>query len=151
MRAPMAHFQTFARLREAILADAPALRALAATLPAGPGNERPVWSLLTEAGGAHVLVATECQLPVGAVVVWHRKDAVEARLTWLGVTLAARRRGIGSLLLESAIATATTHRAETMTVRLPADAGQLTPFLLDRGFVQEKGGSLRLPLGQHAP
>lgn len=151
MRVPMAHFQTFARLHEALPADAAALRMLADNLPAGAGGERLVWPLLIEAGGAQVLVATECQVPVGAVVVWHRKDAREARLTWLGVALDARRRGVGNLLLETAIATAAAHRADTMTVRLPADAGPLTLFLLDAGFVQEKGGGMRLLLGKIAP
>ena len=151
MREPMAHFATFARLHDARPTDVPALRALSDGLPAGRGGERPVWPLLVEAQGAHILVATECQVPVGAVVVWHRKDAAEARLAWLGVAPSARGRGVGSLLLQTAIATAATHRADTMTIRLPAEAAQLAQFLLDAGFVQEKGGGLRLLGGRIVP
>lgn len=140
---PMAHFETFARLHEATQADVEALRALSAALPAAADGERPVWPLLVDARGAHVLVATECQLPVGAVVVWHHKDTAEARLSWLGVAPAVRRRGVGSLLLEAAIATVAAHRAKALTVRLPSDAADLAQFLSEAGFMREKGGTLR--------
>jgi GNAT superfamily N-acetyltransferase len=151
LRPPMTHLQTFARLHDARPTDAPALRMLAESLPAGPGGERPVWPLLIEAGGAHILVATECQLPVGAAVIWHRKDAAGARLSWLGVAPSARGRGIGRLLLETAIAAVAAHRAQSLIMRLPPDADQLTRFLLDHGFTREKGGIMRLPLYGTAP
>jgi len=145
-RSPMVHFETFARLHQATQMDVAALRALSMILPAAADGERPVWPLLVDARGAHVLVATECQLPVGAIAVWHHKDTAEARLSWLGVAPAVSRRGIGSLLLEAAIATVAAHRAKVLTVRLSGDAAQLARFLHDAGFVREKGGTLRRAL-----
>lgn len=142
-RSPMVHFETFARLHEATQADVEALCALSATLPAAADGERPVWPLLFDAHGAHVLVATECQLPVGAVVDSHHKDTAEARLSWLGVAPAVRRRGVGSLVLEAAIATVAAHRARAITVRLPSDAADLAQLLHQTGFVREKGGTMR--------
>lgn len=149
-RQALAHFQTFARLHDARPADAPALRALADSLAAGPGGERPGWPLLMDASGAHVLVATEGELTVGAVVVWHHKDTAQARLSWLGVSHAARGRGVGSLLLESAIAAVAAHRAEAITARLPPEGEPLAQFLLHAGFMREKGSNLRLLLGSAA-
>ena len=146
-RSPMIHFETFARLHEASQADVDALCAMSAALPAAADGERPVWPLLVDARGAHVLVATECQLPVGAVVVWHHKDTAEARLSWLGIAPSVRRRGVGSLLLEAAIATVAAHRARTLSVRVPNDAADLAQFLHQAGFVREKGGTMRHVLG----
>jgi ribosomal protein S18 acetylase RimI-like enzyme len=134
----MTHLATFARLHEGRPTDAHALWGLSERLPGGVGGERPIWQALLLAEDAHVFVATECQLTVGAVVVWHHKGADHARLAWIGVEASARRRGIGRLLLETGIA-----RAEGAGAR----ADDLQGLLETAGFVATKGGEFRLAMG----
>ncbi|KFL32632.1 hypothetical protein JP75_00265 [Devosia riboflavina] len=142
----MARLETFARLHEARLVDVHGLWGLSERLPGGVGGEHPIWQTLLQAEDAHVHVATECQLVVGAVVIWHHKGADVARLAWLGVEASTRRRGIGRLLLETGIARADLAGATVVTAHVPGDAADLQAFLADNGFLSVKGGEFRLPL-----
>lgn len=148
MSIPLKHFQTFARLHDGGHHDADALWALSNGLPGGLGGERPVWPALIQADDAHVLVATECQLVIGAAVIWHHKDSAAARLAWLGVTYAAQGYGVGQLLLETAIARVGLEGAAVITAHLPPDAAPLHGLLLGSGFIARENGQLRLPLGR---
>lgn len=140
----MTHLPTFARLHEARPSDVHALWGLSERLPGGLGGEHPIWQTLLQADDAHVFVATECQLVVGAIVVWHHKGADVARLTWLGVETSARRRGIGRLLLETSIARVGVAGALAATAQVPAEAAELQALLVSIGFASVKGGEFRL-------
>lgn len=146
MVASIPRLKTFARLHEARLGDVHGLWSLSERLPGGIGGEHPIWQTLLKAEDAHVLVATECQLVVGAAVIWHHKGTDRARLAWIGVESSARRRGIGRLLLETGIARADLAGATMVTAHAPGDAADLQAFLADSGFLNAKGGEFRLPL-----
>jgi len=139
--------QTFARIHEGNSGDAPALWGLSERLPGGIGGEHPIWHTLLQAENAHVLVATECQLIVGAVVTWHQKGAAVARLAWLGVDASVRRRGIGRLLLETSIARAEIAGAGIIAAHVPPQAADMQGLLGSAGFVMGKGGEFRLLVG----
>ncbi|RYG56397.1 MAG: N-acetyltransferase [Alphaproteobacteria bacterium] len=141
----MTRLETFARLHEGRPGDAHALWGLSERLPGGLGGEHPIWQTLLQAEDAHVLVATECQLLVGAIVTWHHKGAELARLAWLGVDASARHRGIGRLLLETGIARA--EIASAVVAHVPVGAADLQALLGKSGFVSVKGGELRLQMG----
>jgi ribosomal protein S18 acetylase RimI-like enzyme len=143
----MTRLETFARLHDGRPGDVHALWGLSERLPGGLGGEHPIWQTLLQAEDAHVLVATECQLLVGAVVTWHHKGADVARLAWLGVDASARHRGIGRLLLETSIARAEIVGAGEVVAHVPAGAVDLQGLLAKSGFVSVKGGELRLQLG----
>ena len=148
MSMPMKHFQTFARLHDGGHEDADALWALSDSLPGGLGGERPVWPALIQAEDAHVLVATECQLVIGAAVIWHHRDSAAARLAWLGVASPARGNGVGQLLVETAIARVGLEGAAVITAHLPPEASSLHGLLVGAGFLVRANGQLRLPLGR---
>lgn len=142
--AAMTHLETFARLHEARPADVHALWTFSQRLPGGLGGEHPIWQTLVQAADAHVFVATECGIVVGAIVTWHHKGADAARLAWLGVEASVRRRGIGRLLLETSIARVGIAGAVAVTAQVPAEAVELQALLGDVGFVTVKGGEFRL-------
>lgn len=148
MSMPMKHFQTFARLHDGMQSDADALWSLSDSLPGGLGGERPVWAALIQAEDAHVLVATECQVVIGAAVIWHHKEAASARLAWLGVVPQARGRGVGQLLLETAIARVALESAAVVTAHLPPQAVVLHDLLAAAGFVDRHNGEMRLLLAR---
>ncbi|WP_173087885.1 GNAT family N-acetyltransferase [Devosia sp. 1635] len=149
MLALTARFATFARVHYATDEDVGAPWALSDNLPGERGGQRPIWTTLVRAKGAYVLVATECQLIVGAVVASlnHRNQAV--CISWLGVTPAARGRGVGHLLLKTIVDRMVVEGARTVSVALPADHQDLKHLLLGHGFIEVRPGTFRLPIHGH--
>ncbi|MBJ3785770.1 GNAT family N-acetyltransferase [Devosia sediminis] len=96
---------------------------------------------------ADIAAGVGCQLLVGAAVVWHHKGASTSRLSWIGVDPAARRRGVGSLLLESVMARASLGGAHDVSASVPEAAEGLGELLGARDFAAGKGGEWRLSLG----
>lgn len=138
------HFRTFARLGEANWSHVQALGVLAGKC-AGGETARPDWAQLVGKAEGLVLVATECQLLVGAVAVSWRGGEM-AQLEWLGVTPDARGRGVGSLLLASAIDLTRRAGAQRLAACLPEEATPLRALLLDMGYVEQADGALALAL-----
>ncbi|PXA97861.1 hypothetical protein DMC47_11975 [Nostoc sp. 3335mG] len=135
---------TFARLHEAHPRDADDLCRLSEKLPGGIGGERPVWQTLLQAIDAHIFCATECQLLVGAIVLWHHRGAGSARLAWLGVDQAARRRGVGRLLLETGLARVGSAGAMVVSAHVRAEMADMPPLLSAAGFFACKGPEWRV-------
>jgi GNAT superfamily N-acetyltransferase len=146
------HFETFARLHRASPADLPRLKHFAEKLSAGRGNA-PRWARLIDAGDAHVLIATECDVIVGVGVLRHAPSGAVGSLAWLCVAPDARGRGVGTLLLETLIDRARLEGAALLEVRLPAECAGLDKLLYDAGFRQAAGDDWHLSLwnAQRAP
>lgn len=146
MLSPTMHYATFARLHYATNEDLGALCVLSDSLPGAQGSQRPVWTNLIHAKGAHVLVATECQLIVGAIVASLDNRNQVAFLSWLGVTPTARGRGVGRLMIATILDRMAVQGAREISVALPDDDHGLKPLLLDQGFVDAGSGIFRLPI-----
>jgi GNAT superfamily N-acetyltransferase len=130
----LAHLQTFARVRSATPDDVPALEKLTSGLR---GETDPVtchWKELLVRPDARVIVALECDLPVGAVVLIHRPAARRASVGWIGVVRSAQRRGIGRLLLETAIAKSESAGSQVLELAVPLGAQPIRALARKVGF-----------------
>ncbi|KKB75822.1 hypothetical protein VW35_18810 [Devosia soli] len=137
---PRTRLQTFARLRRAQIDDIEELvglsRHFTGTVPDWQGliGDQPDWQGLIGDPGAYVLVATECQLVVGAALLCHAPMAAEARLAWLIVAPDARGRGVGQLLIDMAIGQARSQGAALVEGHEPIGAHGLAQLYLHFGF-----------------
>lgn len=139
------HFRTFARLCEANWSHVRDLDMLAGKC-AGSAGLRPDWAALVRSSETLVLVASECQLMVGALAVSHRPGEEAAHLDWLGVAPDARGRGVGSLLLATAIDLMRRGGALRLLAPCPAGNDGLAALLADMGWRADEAGHLVLAL-----
>lgn len=133
MLARMSHFDNFARLHSATAADLDSFVRFVQSVPA-PAPEAEQWKTLLGLRRVRVLLATESHLTVGACVVLHPLDSARAKLLWLGVTPAARGRGIGAMLIDAAIDQLRMEGAALFTAKLPPESEALKSLLAQQGF-----------------
>ena len=140
----MPHLQTFARLHVAERGDASALGALEASLHDEAGAADRDWRAELNSREAQIVLALECQAPVGAVEIRHTPDAAIASLIWLGVAHSARGRGVGRLLLEAAIDHARGEGAAVLRLGPMALSGKALNLLGSSGFVERGYGAAQV-------
>ena len=90
--------------------------------------------LLDDARALFVVACDDQDVVQGYVVAWYVLD--EGEIANLAVASAARRRGIGSLLLDSAIATARARGAVTVYLEVRDSNETARSLYASRGFVQ---------------
>ncbi|HEY7894859.1 MAG TPA: ribosomal protein S18-alanine N-acetyltransferase [Gemmatimonadaceae bacterium] len=90
--------------------------------------------LLDDARALFVVACDDHDVVQGYVVAWYVMD--EGEIANLAVGSAARRRGIGSLLLDAAIATARARAAVTVYLEVRDSNESARSLYASRGFVQ---------------
>lgn len=125
------HLETFARLRPARRDDLTALENLERGASAG---DRLDWSALVADGSIAIIAAHEGESLVGAAVIRHRRNSATATIAWLLVCPSARRRGVGTLLLDAAVSSAKDGGAAVLVAEVGSDNGLFRNLLLSSGF-----------------
>jgi GNAT superfamily N-acetyltransferase len=133
---PMPHLQTYARLHVAGPNDISALRELSTSLRGDGRTPDRNWPPDAMRRDSLIVVATECQATVGAVEVIHPADGAVATLAWLGVARWARGRGVGKLLIESAIEHARSEGAAALRIGSMALSASSLDLAAESGFVE---------------
>lgn len=134
---PLAHFDTFARLRYADAADANVLAAFARSIRTRKRLDHAAWRRLLLSEDSVVVLASECDILVGAAILRHPTGAKGARLAWIGVAPDARRRGVGRLLLVTVTEEAQAAGAVELRALVPDEAGPAEHLLQSVGFLRE--------------
>lgn len=136
----LAHFETFARLHRASIADLRRIEAFSERLGSGAGMDAVWWKEAVCRDSCYALIATEGQLVVGLGVLEHAASTPEAKLVYLCVLPDARGRGIGQLLVQTLVGRA---RSEGAAVVRACESGQtgIGKALLRSGFAQLGGGT----------
>lgn len=135
------------KVREATLEDAAVLHALAGELADALGDRRPAGEAvrahlreLLEEPRARVLVAEEGGVVLGAATLWVKPDLAHGdrvvEVPMLVVAEAARRRGIGRLLVKETRAVAAAEGAALIELVATRDNRAAREFYRSLGFVE---------------
>jgi ribosomal protein S18 acetylase RimI-like enzyme len=141
-----------ARVREATLEDAGAIHALACELADAVGDARPAEEAvrdrlreLLDEPRARVIVAEESGVS-GAASIWIKADLAHGdtvvEVPMLAVASEARRRGVGSLLVEKIRRTAAENGASIIELVATRDNAPARAFYSSLGFVETDHVSL---------
>lgn len=145
-------------IRTAVLADIPALCSLLDQLfaqeaefsPDRAAQERGLSEIIRNAARGEILVACEFGRIIGMVNLLYTVStalgAPVALLEDMVVDTAARDRGLGTQLLEAAIATAKSRGCRRITLLTDADNADAQRFYARQGFARSSMIPLRLPL-----
>ncbi|MFC2971998.1 GNAT family N-acetyltransferase [Azotobacter bryophylli] len=145
-------------IRTAVLADIPALCSLLDQLfaqeaefsPDRAAQERGLSEIIRNATTGEILVACEFGRIIGMVNLLYTVStalgAPVALLEDMVVDTAARDRGLGTQLLEAAIATAKSRGCRRITLLTDADNADAQRFYARQGFARSSMIPLRLPL-----
>lgn len=145
-------------IRTAVLADIPALCSLLDQLfaqeaefsPDRAAQERGLSEIIRNAATGEILVACEFGRIIGMVNLLYTVStalgAPAALLEDMVVDTAARDRGLGTQLLEAAIATAKSRGCRRITLLTDADNADAQRFYARQGFARSSMIPLRLPL-----
>jgi ribosomal-protein-alanine N-acetyltransferase len=126
-----------AAMRRKVPADAEGIVAVARALPEWFNAEGQA-SIAREAREQAGWVAVEAGR-VAAFALWVRRGAKGAELTWMGVTPARRRSGIGARLLDAVCADAADNGAAYLDVSTVADSVAYAPYAETRAFYRACG------------
>ncbi len=141
---PMTHLNTFARLHIAGPSDAITLRELAASVHSDGRTEDRDWQSDLTNRDSHTILAMECQVAVGAAKIVHPAGSAIATLVWLGVAHSARRRGVGRLLIESALEHARGQGAAVVRLGSLALSPPALTLFTTSGFVERNYDGTRI-------
>ena len=145
-------------IRTAVLADIPALCSLLDQLfaqeaefsPDRAAQERGLSEIIRNAATGEILVACEFGRIIGMVNLLYTVStalgAPVALLEDMVVDTATRDRGLGTQLLEAAIATAKSRGCRRITLLTDADNANAQRFYARQGFARSSMIPLRLPL-----
>jgi GNAT superfamily N-acetyltransferase len=145
-------------IRTAVLADIPALCSLLDQLfaqeaefsPDRAAQERGLSEIILNATTGEILVACEFGRIIGMVNLLYTVStalgAPVALLEDMVVDTATRDRGLGTQLLEAAIATAKSRGCRRITLLTDADNANAQRFYARQGFARSSMIPLRLPL-----
>ena len=145
-------------IRTAVLADIPALCSLLDQLfaqeaefsPDRTAQERGLSEIIRNAATGEILVACEFGRIIGMVNLLYTVStalgAPVALLEDMVVDTATRDRGLGTQLLEAAIATARSRGCRRITLLTDADNADAQRFYARQGFARSSMIPLRLPL-----
>ena len=149
-------------VREAIEADAQAIHNLACELAETLGDASPAYAAfqarlaeLLDEPRARVLVVEGEEGMVGAATLWIKPDLahgdVVVEVPMLVVSNAARRRGIGRLLIDRIRDVAATERATLVELIATSDNTGARDFYRSLGFVETDHVSLEFVGDMHDP